>query len=1168
MDFDTSKENIQPLRGGRNVTQLGVALQAQHNPEVQQDLMQQKSEFENAIRTYTGDDPLANYYQYISWIDQVYPKNGHESNVVPILEDCVRKFEHDDRYKNDSRFCKILNKFIDMQQNPIEIYHMLFSKDICKGCADLYKGWAYYYEVNGDFRNANAIFKLGISELAQPVEDLFNAQHSMVFAAGQQVINGVDESRLNEQRQALTMLKPIRPGRVGSVRTVAADTPGLLPSADPTTRPNASVQVYNDQSEVVLGAGAPPISILSVVKRDAPKENIMKPGVWTNSRKKGSAAAPHKVSHFTVHEDDGNDSPESLGIRLPTNFFPVTHQDFSEWKVSICFPDPDDPNKIPMYCKTEVYIDPMTEYSPEEVRARRYLIRSRLSNPYMETEQAVQSIMGDEMDHSMQEIHDEPPNLNMHGTLPIHQPHLNIQEPNHSNNLPHMSIHEPIQNQHLSMHEPQQTQHSQLSMHEPQQSPHPHLSMNESIHSQQINQSIQQIHDGQLYPQLPAMTFGDSHHMNNEHQHRSMDTHGLSYNNMQSHRSFIQQQNETLRSPHIGLGNNSPIQQPPMLDNNGSRNWPQINPFETTLASQQSFEIWSPTESNVQPIQKPQVSAFPIFEETGEMLQTIPKMQAKACAMKTPFKVLTDDDLAETGSRGGLDSAAAAQPVDGAKRLAMFDHDDDSSSGLAAAPPAISDLNGTNTTLFNLNLFYVSTPENKQQNLEANAVDPANVSVLKKELFPPDNKLSVIYEELSSTSGATAKSLPSAPRSLDKIEEEDKYRAYLSQNLKVNEALRQSSLANLMEFDSQPDGYDIDEVDDDNEDLATIVYDEGYVPYPVLPNAPSDPFKADVISKLLNHVEFPGRHRNNHVLINSAPRLAVKKDACYVGNDRFIVDKLLGKGTYGSVFKGNRPDGQVVALKIQKPPNKWEYYICRELQSRLVAHELQFLQDRFMNVEVGYFNESTSVLLSEYSPYGSLLDLSNLLRAKRGKQLSQNLCIYLTIEMIDIIHAMHKVKIIHADIKPDNFLVMLRANNTIQLQLIDFGCSIDMSLYPEGTTFTRAVTTDNFICCEMRDGRRWSYHTDLFCLAATTHVLLFEKYIVLKKTPDNMWTIAQKFTRYWNSDLWTMYFYTLLNMQDGFPDLNKLKEELKNAISMVKNLDIDMREVLNVLKGR
>lgn len=42
MDIDVSKENIQPLRGGRNLMQLGTALQAQSDVDAQRQLHLQK----------------------------------------------------------------------------------------------------------------------------------------------------------------------------------------------------------------------------------------------------------------------------------------------------------------------------------------------------------------------------------------------------------------------------------------------------------------------------------------------------------------------------------------------------------------------------------------------------------------------------------------------------------------------------------------------------------------------------------------------------------------------------------------------------------------------------------------------------------------------------------------------------------------------------------------------------------------------------------------------------------------------------------------------------------------------------------------------------------------------------------------------------------------------
>lgn len=112
MDFDLSKENIQPLRGGRNVSQLGVALQAQNDMEVQRDLLQQKTEFERLIRTYTGDDPLENWYNYIFWIEQSYPKHGHEGNLTSLLENCIKLFEDAPNYVNDRRLCKLYIKYV------------------------------------------------------------------------------------------------------------------------------------------------------------------------------------------------------------------------------------------------------------------------------------------------------------------------------------------------------------------------------------------------------------------------------------------------------------------------------------------------------------------------------------------------------------------------------------------------------------------------------------------------------------------------------------------------------------------------------------------------------------------------------------------------------------------------------------------------------------------------------------------------------------------------------------------------------------------------------------------------------------------------------------------------------------------------------------------------
>lgn len=66
---------------------------------------------------------------------------------------------------------------------------MMHAKGLCKGCADLYKAWAYYHEAVGDFHSANLVFECGRKALAQPYEELMDAHQNLFIAIGQHVSN-------------------------------------------------------------------------------------------------------------------------------------------------------------------------------------------------------------------------------------------------------------------------------------------------------------------------------------------------------------------------------------------------------------------------------------------------------------------------------------------------------------------------------------------------------------------------------------------------------------------------------------------------------------------------------------------------------------------------------------------------------------------------------------------------------------------------------------------------------------------------------------------------------------------------------------------------------------------------------------------------------------------
>lgn len=93
---------------------------------------------------------------------------------------------------------------------------------------------------------------------------------------------------------------------------------------------------------------------------------------------------------------------------------------------------------------------------------------------------------------------------------------------------------------------------------------------------------------------------------------------------------------------------------------------------------------------------------------------------------------------------------------------------------------------------------------------------------------------------------------------------------YLAQNMMANAALRMSLLGDLMECDSQHSS-SMTELPPPPVVPETITH----TPVAPLEQAPSDPFKAPLLSMLLHRVKFPGKHSYGYQVINLHPRLQV-----------------------------------------------------------------------------------------------------------------------------------------------------------------------------------------------------------------------------------------------------------------------------------------------------
>lgn len=155
---------------------------------------------------------------------------------------------------------------------------------------------------------------------------------------------------------------------------------------------------------------------------------------------------------------------------------------------------------------------------------------------------------------------------------------------------------------------------------------------------------------------------------------------------------------------------------------------------------------------------------------------------------------------------------------------------------------------------------------------------------------------------------------------------------YVDQNSKHStESIENNS------YHSPPGIEEIEEVMDWDEHSNSMDYTIGCQNLSTIlaSDKPVDPFDPKVIDCLLKKARFPNARYTGFIKVQHIPKIAPKETVC-LKNDKYSIEKVLGKGTFGTVVKAtNVMDGSSVALKYQKPVNYWEYYICQEIQHRI-----------------------------------------------------------------------------------------------------------------------------------------------------------------------------------------------------------------------------------------
>lgn len=207
----------------------------------------------------------------------------------------------------------------------------------------------------------------------------------------------------------------------------------------------------------------------------------------------------------------------------------------------------------------------------------------------------------------------------------------------------------------------------------------------------------------------------------------------------------------------------------------------------------------------------------------------------------------------------------------------------------------------------------------------------------------------------------------------------------------------------------------------------TVIEDEREVSLKVkdaILNSNGNPFDARLRDAMLDHCNFSlwlAENIKSCQFLGKIP--ALRKGArVAVDDNEFSVTKLIAKGGFGTIYSGKHcGTGEVVAMKQEKPPSLWEYYICVELRDRLKDKRML---PAFMSIDYAVIANNASILMSQFSPHGTIINVCNKHKKLSNRDVDEYVVMVLTTQLLSIMDHLHSCQIIHADVKPDNFLVM------------------------------------------------------------------------------------------------------------------------------------------------
>ncbi|KAL6974097.1 non-specific serine,threonine protein kinase [Sarracenia purpurea var. burkii] len=223
----------------------------------------------------------------------------------------------------------------------------------------------------------------------------------------------------------------------------------------------------------------------------------------------------------------------------------------------------------------------------------------------------------------------------------------------------------------------------------------------------------------------------------------------------------------------------------------------------------------------------------------------------------------------------------------------------------------------------------------------------------------------------------------------------------------------------------------------------------------------------------------------------------------------FSPSMLLGEGGFGTVYKAQLPDGQIVAIKRAKK----ELFEALSTEFRSEVELLAKIDHRNLVKLLGYLDKGNErLIITEYVPNGTLREH---LDGLRGKILDFNQRLEISIDVahaLTYLHLYAEKNIIHRDVKSSNIIL----TESMRAKVADFGFARFGSTDSDQTHIsTKVKGTIGYLDPEYMRTYQLTPKSDVYSFGILLlEILTGRRPVELKKPPEERVTLRWAFKKY------------------------------------------------------